>query len=100
MGLRRAPGFRAIGGLCLAVLLLVPLVLSGHHHPCAAASAGCAACVVVHHAPAAAAPTCAGAALAARSLPVEALPACAPAIGHPFLRAGRSPPAGTSHPTV
>ena len=47
--------FRSAGPIVLIALLLVPVVVSGHHH--AGRTQGpCAACVATHHTPAVGAP--------------------------------------------
>jgi hypothetical protein len=96
----RGNAHRSVAALCLAVLLLVPAVLSGHHHAFAASSTACATCVLLHHAPATAIPACVGAVLSPSKHPVEQLATRAPGVGHLALRPSRAPPRGAVHPTA
>lgn len=80
-------------GLLLAVLVLVPLVVSGHCHAIETASSGsCAICLVSHHAPAAVTPAPAAFALAALDLTTPPPPASRPLERTRAAIAGRAPP--------
>ena len=80
--------------MLLAVLLLVPLVSSGHHHAVDAPATGtCALCIVTHHAPVVvAAPPLAPAPAALHLATIAEPPA-------PAVHRARSPIAGRAPPS-
>jgi hypothetical protein len=89
----QAPMRSRLRGLLLAVLVLVPLVVSGHHHATETASSGsCAICLVSHHAPAAVTPAPAAFALAAVEVAAPLPPATRPIERTHTPIAGRAPP--------
>jgi hypothetical protein len=91
----RPSGIRFAGALLFAVLVLVPLVESGHSHASRDLAAPCATCVVAHHSPAAAAPTIALAAATGVASAAVATPNLAPARRDHSPRLGRAPPAAS-----
>ena len=87
---------RKLAALGLAVLCLVPAVLSGHHHDAEAGETRteCSVCIVTSHAPAAAPARVAIVTAATRSLPVLVFEAPAPARIYLHRALGRAPPSG------
>jgi hypothetical protein len=88
----RHSGIRFAGALLFAVLVLVPLVESGHSHASRDLARPCATCVVAHHSPATVAPTLAVAAMTAAAGATILAPTLAPARRHHSPRSGRAPP--------
>ncbi len=89
----------ATGTVLLLVLLVVPLILSGHTHPFGhpTAADACAMCVAVHHAPALTAPPILYVAPVGESSAVAAAPTAGPRIPCLPSRTSRAPPL---HPTA
>ncbi len=88
----RHSGIRFAGVLLFAVLLLVPLVESGHSHANRDLARPCATCVVAHHSPAAVAPTIAVALTTVAAGSTIIAPSLAPAQRDHSPRRGRAPP--------
>jgi hypothetical protein len=81
---------RGIGSLLLALLLLVPVVASGHRH--AGHATPCAACAVTHHTPVVSASGITMPATTPVVLGVESPSALAPTAPSVRLATGRGPP--------
>ena len=84
---------RALGGLLLALLLLVPLAARAHTHRSGGASATCAICIAAHHTP-----SVVGSGPGPVSVVAEASAGLGATVGvlvsqHRSPHAGRAPPA-------
>jgi hypothetical protein len=88
----RQSGIRYAGTLLFAVLLLVPLVESGHSHANRDLARPCATCVVAYHSPAAVAPTIAVVPTTVAACTAVTAPSLAPERRHHSPRRGRAPP--------
>jgi hypothetical protein len=83
---------RRAGVFCLAALLLVPILLRGHHAGHTANSHACAVCVVAKHSPAVRAPLLAGIAPVFESVATLPAPPVHPARQGLPAATGRGPP--------
>jgi len=85
---------RRVGGLLLALLTLLPVVASGHHHPSDETSSpeSCPACVAKASSPATAAPGVPNLAPVLRSVAVVPVSFAAPGYADQPFRSGRAPP--------
>ena len=91
MAVLRQRRLRGLGSLLLALLLLVPVVASGHRHT-GGSTAPCAACAVTHHTPVVSAPAVALPTAARMVVGVELAAATAPAAPSVRHATGRGPP--------
>jgi len=82
---------RDLGSVLLALLLLVPVVASGHRHS-AHATAACAACAVTHHTPVVSTSGVAVPMAATVVVGVEVVSALAPTAPSVRHATGRGPP--------
>jgi hypothetical protein len=88
----RHRGIRFAGALLFAVLVLVPLVESGHRHADRDLARPCATCLVAHHSPAASTPTIAIAQTVAAAGSLLIASSLAPKRRAHSPRRGRAPP--------
>lgn len=93
--LRASPRRSRLLTVALAVLLLVPLLLTGHAHADEVATEHCAVCTVTQHAPLVTPPAPASGDALLAATPLARVDTPPPRNAPRSVRAGRGPPAGT-----